>query len=99
MSKPSTKLWLCFLSNVLAVFDRFNTSFQSSSVSTAHKSYGEIICLLKTVLGFLIKQQVIIQHSDDLTKLRFHDISTHRPDDEIYYIGDSTTYCPICLPK
>ena len=65
MSKPSTKLWLCFLSNVLAVFDRFNTFFQSSSVSTAHKSYGEIIHLLNTVLGFLIKPQVIIQHSDD----------------------------------
>ena len=27
MSRPSTKLWLCFLSNVLAVFDRFNTFF------------------------------------------------------------------------
>ena len=90
MSKPSTKLWLCFLSNVLAVFDRFNTFFQSSSVSTAHKLYGESIRLLKTVLGFFIKPQVIIQHSDDLTKLRFHDPSTHLPDDEIY-IGDSTT--------
>ena len=59
-------------------------------MSTAHKLYGESICLLKTVLGFFIKPQIIIQHSDDLTKLRFTDPSAHLPDDEIY-IGDSTS--------
>ena len=77
---------------MLAVFDRFNTFFQSSSVSTAHKLYGESIRVLKTVYtrGGGIKPQVIIQHSDDLTKLKFHDPSIHLPDDEIY-IGDSTT--------
>ena len=98
MSKPTTKVWLLFLSNVLAVFDRFNTFFQSSSVSTAHKLYGESIRLLKTVLGFFIKPQIIIQHSDDLTKLRFTDPSTHLPDDEIY-VGDSTPVCLVSTSK
>ena len=55
MSKPTTKVWLLFLSNVLAVFDRFNTFFQNCLVSTAHNLYGESIRLLKTVLGFFIK--------------------------------------------
>ena len=55
MSRPSTKLWLCFLSNVLAIFDRFNTFFQSSKISTAHKLHGECVHLLKTVLGFFYK--------------------------------------------
>ena len=36
MSRPSTKLWLCSFSNVLAVFDRFNTFFQNSKISIAH---------------------------------------------------------------
>lgn len=53
MNKPSIKLWLCFLSNVLAKFDRFNAYFQTSRISTAHKLYGECVRLLKTVLGFL----------------------------------------------
>ena len=33
LSKPSTKLWLCFLSNILPVFDKFNLYFQTSSTS------------------------------------------------------------------
>ena len=32
-----TKLWLCFPSNTLAVLDKFNVFFQTSSTSTAHK--------------------------------------------------------------
>ena len=66
---------------------RFNTFFQ---VSTAHNLCGESIRLLKTVLGFFIQPQNIIQHSDDLTKIRFNDPSAHLPNDELY-VGDSTT--------
>ena len=47
MNKPSTKLWLCFLLNVLSVFDRFNGFFQTSTY-TAHNLYGESVRLLKT---------------------------------------------------
>lgn len=90
MSNPTTKVWLLFLSNVLAVFDRFNTFFQSSLVSTSHKLHGESVRLLKTVLGFFIKPQFIVEYSEDLTKLRFTDPTTHLPDDGIY-VGDSTT--------
>ena len=84
---PTTKVWLLFLSNILAVFDRFNTFFQSSLVSTSHKLHGESVRLLKTVLGFIIKPQFIVEYSKDLTKLRFTDPTTHLPDD----VGDSTT--------
>ena len=31
-----------------------------------------------------MKPQIIVQNSDDLTKLRFTDLSTHLPDGEIY---------------
>ena len=96
MNKPCTKLWLCFLSNVLAVFDKFNTYFQTSSVSTAHKLYGECVCLLKTVLGFFVKPRLIKEHSDDLTQLKYHDPSSHLPDDELY-VGDSTAALAVHL--
>ena len=59
MNKPSTKLWLCFLSNLLKVFDEFNTYFQQSTTSTAHKLYDESVRLLRIVLGFFIQPQVI----------------------------------------
>ena len=90
MNKPSTKLWLCFVLNVLSVFDKFNAFFQTSSTSTAHKLYSESVRLLKTVLGFFVKPQVIREHFDDLTKLPYHDSSTHLPNNDIF-IGDSTT--------
>ena len=79
-NRPSTKLWLCFLSNVLAVFDRFNTFVQSSKISTAHKLHGECVRLMKIVLGFFfIKPQLIKEHLDDLTKLKYRDASSGMP--------------------
>ncbi len=96
MSKPSTKLWLCFLSNVLTVFDKFNGYFQTSSVSTAHKLYGESVRLLKTVLGFFVKPRVIKTHVDDLTKLKFQDTASHLTDDELF-VGDSTSALSVHL--
>lgn len=48
MSKPTTKVWLLFLSKVLAVFDKFNAFFQRSLVLTAHKLHGESTHLLRT---------------------------------------------------
>ena len=41
-----TKLWLCFLSNTLAVFDKFNVFFQTSTTATIHKLHGECERLL-----------------------------------------------------
>ena len=59
-------------------------------MSTAHKLHGESTRLLKTVFSFFIQPQIIIQHSNDLTKLKFNDPSSHLADDEIY-VGGSTT--------
>ena len=94
MSRPSTKLWLCFLSNV--VFDRFNIFFQTSKISTAHKLHGECVRLLKTVLGFFVKPQLIKEHLGDLTKLKYCYTSTHLPDDELF-VGDNTTALAVHL--
>ena len=41
LNKPSTKLRLLFLSNVLPVFDKFNKLFQTSSTSTVYRLHGE----------------------------------------------------------
>ena len=41
LQQPQTKPWLCFLSNTLAVFDKFNVFFQTSSTSTIYKLQGE----------------------------------------------------------
>ena len=88
MNNPSTKLWLCFLLNVLSVFDRFNAFFQTSTY-TAHNLYGESVRLLKTVLSFFVKPQVIREHHNDLTKLPYHNNSTHLANNDTF-IGDST---------
>ena len=90
LNQPTTKLWLLFLSNVLPVFDRFNVLFQTSSTSTVHRLHEESVRLLKTVLGFFIKPDVIRKYSDDLTKLNIKNTSNHLPSEEIF-LGDSTT--------
>ena len=89
MSKSFTKLGLHFLLNVLAIFDKFNIYLQASHISTAHKLYGECMCLLKTVMIFFVKAQLIKKHSDDMSKIKFCDSSSHLPDDELF-VEDST---------
>ena len=49
LNDPETRLWLGFLSNVMEVFDKFNTFFQTSLTSTIHKLHGESERLLKKV--------------------------------------------------
>ena len=57
LQNTQTKLWLCFLSNTLTVFDKFNVYFQTSSTSTAHKLHGESERLLKTDLVYYFNIQ------------------------------------------
>lgn len=87
--QPQTKLWLCFLSNILAIFDKFNIFFQTSSTSTIHKLYGESERLLRTVLSFFIKPCVILQNSCNLTIVDYLDELNLLSEEEIY-IGDDT---------
>ena len=89
LQQPQTKLWLCFLSNVLAVFDKFNVFFQTTSTSTIHKLHGESERLLRTVLSFYIKPCVILQNSCDLTAVDYADESNVLSEEDIY-IGDNT---------
>ena len=96
MSKSFTKLWLYFLLNVLAIFDKFNIYLQASHISTAHKLYGECMCLLKTVMTFFVKAQLIKKHSDDLSKIKYCDSSFHLPDDELF-VEDSTAALSVHL--
>ena len=89
LSDPLTKPWLCFLSNTLAVFDKFNVFFQTSSTATIHKLHGESERLLKTVLSFFIDPCVLRLNSSDLTKVNYTDPSIHLPEEELF-IGDDT---------
>ena len=89
LQHPLTKLWFCFLSNVLPLFDKFNTSFQSSSMATVHKLHGETERLLKKVLSFFIHTRVIQHHASDLSQLKYSDESNHLSDEDLF-TGDET---------
>ena len=79
LNDPKTKLWLCFLSNVIEVFDKFNTFFQSSLTSTIHKLHGESERLLKKVLSFFVKSSLIKEAlSSDITKIKYRICSIRR---------------------
>ncbi len=58
LQHPLTKVWFYFLSNVLPIFDKFNTSFQTSSTATVHKLYGETKRLLKIFCPFLLNRRL-----------------------------------------
>ena len=90
LNDPQTKLWLCLLSNTMPVFNKFNVFFQTTSTATVHKLHGESVRLLKTVLSFFIKPDVILRNSNDLTKLKYDDPSNHLLDEQLF-VGDSTT--------
>ena len=89
LQQPQTKLWFWFLLNTLAVFNKFNIYFQTSSTSTIHKLQGESERLLKIVLSFFIKPCIIIDNSSDLTRVDYlseYNILSH----EDVFIGDDT---------
>ena len=90
LSNPITKVWFCFLSNVLVVFNKFNIYFQTSKTSTIHKLHGESIRLLKTVLSFFLDPSIVRDHSGDLTRIQFTDTAIHLPHSDLF-IGDSTS--------
>ena len=54
------------------------------------------MCLLKTVMIFLVKAQLIKKHSDDISKIKFCDSSSHLPDDELF-VEDSTAALSVHL--
>ena len=86
LQDPFTKPWFCFLLCVLAVFDKYNVYFQTSSTATIHKLQGECERLLKTVLSFFIKGSEISLASD-LTAVDYTTSANHLPEHDIY-IGD-----------
>jgi hypothetical protein len=57
LSNPTIKLWMLFLHNTLAVFDKYNIFFQISKAATIHKLHSESERLLKTVLTFFPSHQ------------------------------------------
>ena len=85
---PFTKPWLCFLSSALAVFDKYNVHFQTSSTATIHKLQGECECLLKTVLSFFVKRSEISLASD-VTAVDYTTPANHLSEHDIY-TGDET---------
>ena len=89
LNHPLTKPWLCFLRNILSIFDKFSIYFQTSSAATIHKVHGETVRLLKMVLSFFISPGAIRVSGEDLTTVDYMDNSNHLPDDEIF-IGHDT---------
>lgn len=51
---------------------------------------------LEDSIGFFVKPQLIKKHLDDLTKIKYHDPSSHLTDDELF-VGDSTTALSVHL--
>ena len=88
LQDPFTKPWLCFLSSVLAVFDKYNVYFQTSSTATIHKLQGECERLLKTVLSFFVKRSEI-SCSSDITAINYTMPANHLSEHDIY-TGDET---------
>ena len=89
LQNPFTKPWLLFLSNILAIFDKFNTYFQTSATATIHRLHGECERLLKTVLSFFVKTSEISSNSTDLTRVNYTSCSSYLSTEDIY-IGDNT---------
>lgn len=86
---PLTKPWLCFLRNILPLFDKFSTYFQTSSAATVHKVNGETIRLLKMILSFFIFPEVFRTCGESLHTVDYVEKSNHLPDNELF-IGDDT---------
>ena len=89
LNHPLTKPWLCFLGNILPIFDKFSIFFQTSSAATIHKVHGETVRLLKMVLSFFISPEVFRVFGGDLSTVDYMDSSNHLPDNEVF-IGDDT---------
>ena len=89
LNHPLTKPWLCFLRNILPIFDKFSIYFQTSSAATIHKVHGETVHLLKMVLSFFIYPEVFRVCGEDPSIVDYMDSSNHLPDNEIF-IGDDT---------
>ena len=90
LTEPLTKPWLYFLLNTLTVFDKFNTYVQISSTATIHRLHGESERLLKTVLSFFIKPEVILQHTSAISEIIYTEENHLLPNDCVF-IGDETT--------
>ena len=90
LNDPITKLWLCFLSNILGVFDKFNILFQTTSTSLVHRIQGETSRLLRKVLSFFLSPDVLMNHSDDLASIDYMNPTNHLLHESVF-VGDDTT--------
>ena len=88
LSQPLMKTWLLFLSNILALFDRFNI-FQTSSTSTIHKLHGKSEHLLRKVLVFFIQPQVLLAGACPIPELAYMDPSYQLTHEDMF-VGDNT---------
>ena len=86
LNHDTTKVYLFFMSDMLAIFDKVNVSLQSSSISKVRAIQSEMIQLLKRMLSFLIHPGEI-RSVDDLTKVEYSDQSKQLQDDDLF-VGD-----------
>ena len=62
----------------MPVFDKFNTSFQTSSAATVHKLHER---LLKKVLSFFYSHK---SDTGDLTRLKYSEESNHLLEEDLF---------------
>ena len=73
LNHPLSKPWLCFLRNILPIFDKFSIYFQTSSAATIHKVHDETVRLLQMVLSFFISPEVLRVCGEDLSTVDYMD--------------------------
>ena len=86
LNRPTTKVFLFFLSDMLAIFDKVNVSLQSSTASKVHFIQSEITLFLRRVLSCFV-QPGEIRAADDLTKVEYSDPAKQVLDEDLF-VGD-----------
>ena len=71
LNRPSTKVYLCFLSEMLGIFDKVNVALQSSAASKVHAVRDEMLRLLRRVMSFFfsLERSVLLRMCSRSTTL------------------------------
>lgn len=83
LDRDTTKVYLFFMSDMLAVFDKVNISLQLSSITKVQAIQSDMTQLLKRMLSFLIRPGEI-RAVDDLTKVEYSNPSKQLQDDNLF---------------
>lgn len=89
MNKPENRLYLTFLSHVLPIFNNLNRLMQSESPKI-QSLYKEITMVVKTILDFYIKEDVI--NSTNVENIDFKNPRNFLDINEMYFSAEINSY-------